>query len=542
LRGKLIAIVTLSFLLAIALVAQDIPPDELHWGSRPYAPDTSYAIRVRKDLVEVATVVRDSRGNAVGNLQKSDFLVFDNGKPQTISSFAVLTGPEKSAVTEQGSQGSQGAAPNVMSTTQARYVALFFDDVNTTLPNLVFAREGAIKFIRKGLDPEERVGIFSASGTLSLDFTDDVQKLLDTLGKLRPLEKMPDQGPDACPQLDAYQAWVIKNMPGITIELQRAIDKARQCGCASDPTSCVRKEANFLVGSAEGNSRDTFISLSYTIRHLGEMPGRRTLVLASSGFLALSLGQEQQKVIEAALRANVVINSLSTSGVGGGTNPFTDPLANLAGGTSGQYVHDNNDIGTGFYVLSAMPSVSYILGFSPEDLKSDGKLHTLKVKLAEPSHLSVRARTGYYAPSAELSPAETRYLRLQKSVMANDKPAEFPIAFTSVQETQPDGEFALKVLVHTDIRKLQFRPYADRHVERLIFITALFDEKNQFLTGVQGVMDLRLKDATLKQLSAQGLDAKLSIQAPAGTYRVRQVVQEVVGGRISAISREVTIQ
>jgi VWFA-related protein len=538
-----IVIVSCSCLLiAIALVAQDIPPDELHWGSRPYSPDTTYSIRVRKDLVEVATVVRDSRGNAVGNMQKSDFLVFDNGKPQTISSFAVLTGLEKSAVTEQSSQSSQGGVPNVASTTQARYVALFFDDVNTTLPNLIFARDGAIKFIRKGLDAEERVGIFTASGTLTLDFTEDVQKLLDTLGKLRVLEKMPDQGPDACPQLDAYQAWVIRNMPGVTIELQRAIDKARECGCASDPVSCVRKEANFMVGSAEGNSRDTFISLSYAIRHLGDMPGRRSLVLASSGFLALSLGQEQQKVIEAALRANVVINSLSTSGVGGGTNPFTDPLANLAGGTSGQYVHDNNDIGTGFYILSAMPSVSYILGFSPENLTPDGKLHNLKVKLAEPSHLSVRARTGYYAPSPELSPAEIRYLRLQKSVMANDKPAEIPIAFTATPETLANGELALKVLVHADIRKLPFRPYADRQVERLIFITALFDEKNQFLTGVQGVMDLRLKDATLKRLSAQGLDAKLSIQAPAGTYRVRQVVQEAVSGRISAINRAVTVR
>ena len=74
-------------------------------------------------------------------------------------------------------------------------MALFFDDVNTTLPNLVFARDGAIKFIRKGLDAEERVGIFTASGTLTLDFTEDVQKLLDTLGKLRSaLKKMPDQG------------------------------------------------------------------------------------------------------------------------------------------------------------------------------------------------------------------------------------------------------------------------------------------------------------------------------------------------------------
>ena len=81
----------------------------------------------------------------------------------------------------------------------------------------------------------------------------------------------------------------------------------------------------------------------------------------------------------------------------------------------------------------------------------------------------------------------------------------------------------------------------ERKAERLIFITALFDEKNQFLTGVQGVMDLRLKVATLKQISTQGLDAKLSIQAPAELYRVRQVVQEAVGGHISAISRTVEI-
>ncbi len=55
-------------------------------------------------------------------------------------------------------------------------------------------------------------------------------------------------------------------------------------------------------------------------------------------------------------------------------------------------------------------------------------------------------------------------------------------------------------------------------------------------------MELRLKDATLKQLSTQGVDAKLSISAPAGTYRVRQVVQEAVGGHISAISRDATIR
>jgi hypothetical protein len=93
-----------------------------------------------------------------------------------------------------------------------------------------------------------------------------------------------------------------------------------------------------------------------------------------------------------------------------------------------------------------------------------------------------------------------------------------------------------------DTGKLSFQLLSERHTERLIFITALFDEKNQFLSGVQGVMDLRLKEATLKQINAQGLDAKLSINALAGSYRVRQVVQEAVGGRVAAVNRMVEIR
>ncbi len=538
-RARLIVMLVCGcFLATITLVAQEIPRDELQWGSRPYVLETTPAIRVRRDLVEVATVVRDTHGNPVGNLQKSDFLLLDNGKPQTISTFSVLTGPENPTTPVPGA-APNGAPPAAL--VQAHYVALFFDDVNTTLPNLVFAREGAIKLIRKGLDPGERMGIFTASGALSLDFTDDIQKLLDAISKLSLLERMPDQGPDACPPLDAYQAWVIKNIPGITIELQRAVDKARQCGCSNDPAICAHLEAEMLVGFAEGFSLDTFDSISYVIHHLGQMPGRRALVVASSGFLAQSLGREQQKIIEAALGANVVINSLSTAGVGGGMNPLTDSLANLALGTGGQYVHDNNDITNGFYALSTVPSVSYLLGFSPTDLKIDGSEHKLKVKLKEPVHLTLRARPGYLAPSPELSSAEQRFQKLQKTVRASNNPMEVPIEFTTVPETLPNGELSLKMVVHVDIRKLPFRELSERHIERLIFITALFDANNQFLTGVQGVMDLRLKEATLKQLSAQGIDAKFSIQAPVGSYRVRQVVQEAVNGRVAAVSRPIEI-
>jgi hypothetical protein len=112
------------------------------------------------------------------------------------------------------------------------------------------------------------------------------------------------------------------------------------------------------------------------------------------------------------------------------------------------------------------------------------------------------------------------------------RPYEPEIAGRSTIRLQSD-------LVEVPTVVLDSHQKADRQVERLIFITSLFDAKNQLLTGVEGVMDLRLKQAMLKRLSTQRLDAKLSIQAPAGTYRVRQVVQESVSGRLAAVNRTV---
>ena len=401
-----------------------------------------------------------------------------------------------------------------------------------------------------------KCGIFTASGTLTLDFTDDAQKLLDTLAALHVFQRMADQPPLACPPLSPYQAWEIMHggqnadtrNPHDESAFAVAVRAARACGCTFDAENCVRNAAQYLVGNAEGHSLDTFASLSDVIRHLGQMSGRRTLVLTSSGFLTLSLKREQDRVIEAALRASVVINSLDAAGLPTFSDPWNShfmlsaPMSDMAANTGGQVIHNSNDLASGFRALASVPSVSYVLGFSPENLRADGTMHNLKVKLAKPERLTISARPGYYAPGPELTHAEKKFRKLQESVRAADNSTEFPIEFTAVPATLPTGEHYLRVLVHVDVRKLPFLQMSnDRHGERLIFITALFDAKNQFVAGVEGVMDLLLRKATLKHLSAQGLEAKLSIQAPAGSYRVRQVVQESASGRVAAVSRPVEI-
>src|SRR5215472_15118697 len=51
----------------------------------------TFQLHVQHNEVLVRIVVRDSKGRAVANLQKDDFRIFDNRKPQVITHFALET-------------------------------------------------------------------------------------------------------------------------------------------------------------------------------------------------------------------------------------------------------------------------------------------------------------------------------------------------------------------------------------------------------------------------------------------------------------------
>src|SRR5207245_1903693 len=51
--------------------------------------DATSTFKVRVNLVLVRVVARDAQGHAIGTLHKEDFRLFDKGKAQVISTFAV---------------------------------------------------------------------------------------------------------------------------------------------------------------------------------------------------------------------------------------------------------------------------------------------------------------------------------------------------------------------------------------------------------------------------------------------------------------------
>lgn len=558
---------------------QSIPSDEIRVVSEPYTPAPAGAIRVQSNIVEVGVVVRDENRKPVGGLKKSDFLVYDSGKLQTIANFTVEE--DKPPPPPPPAPLNLKIAPPPIIVPPSRYVGFYFDDINLGTNDLTFARKAAQKFVDTSMGDTDKVAVFTSSASVSQGFTTDKQKLVTAMEAIRSHSRGTTNGPGSCPHIEPYQAWEILQLQGIhTPAFDLAFAQAIQCGtCDPAPsngnncTNLVQMQASMTLSLANKYALDTLGVLGDVIRYVGKMPGKRTLVMTSGGFFSLTeqVKKEQDKLIDDALRAGIRINTLDAKGLtadwiggdpsngppivldNGYLNAYADQVASderdvsddsmalLAQGTGGTFFHNDNDLTEGVRQMAATPSVSYALGYSPVDLNPNGAYHDLKVKLVNGKRYSIEARPGYFAPTKSSLAPQTRLELLNKEVMAADVMNALAAGVETKTVTLGTGEPALHVTVHVDTRNLPFKKEADRHVERLIFITALFDDQNKFLRGVVGVMDMNLKEGTLAEMNSSGATSSMTLQAPPGNYRLREVVQEVVTGRISATTTPVEI-
>src|SRR5580704_7285808 len=73
-----------------AALAQETPKPEVATPTQEVATkEATPTFSSKVNLVMVPVVVRDKSGHAVGTLKKEDFLLFDRGKPQTITRFQI---------------------------------------------------------------------------------------------------------------------------------------------------------------------------------------------------------------------------------------------------------------------------------------------------------------------------------------------------------------------------------------------------------------------------------------------------------------------
>jgi VWFA-related protein len=484
-----------------------------------------------------------------------------------------------------------------------RFVAYLFDDLHMSLSDLVYTRNAAKRQIDTSLHDLDRAAIYTTSGNQMQEFTSDRAKLhaaLDAIAASHAVaEKTMQQ--NGCPPVSYYMsdriynkndmsAWVIA-MDDVIVCANLTAAQVPSCvvaqsAAADGPVTCVsvnfaisdmgqqmvRAATRVAILSGDRDTEATLATLRAVVARMTSMPGQRSIVLVSPGFHVLDDRRDEETgLIERAIKANVVIGALDARGLytqlpGGDaservTNPQTmavkmpfvqletmmqtDTMANLAYGTGGNFYHGTNDYDEGFARVASQPEFLYVLGFSPLDLKLDGRYHNLKVTMKPTSPnakgVDIQARKGYYAPKYAANPADQAKQQIEEAFFSRDEIHDLAAALQTQYFKLDTGDATLSAVAKVDVRKLAFKRDGDRNRNDITVVTGLFDIDGNYVGGAQKVVEMRLLDETLEKRVGPGIAVRSSFTVHPGRYVVRMVVRDSEGQTMSAQSSLVEI-
>jgi VWFA-related protein len=516
-------------------LTQDAPEVQIYTAAW-FPPNPT--ISADANLVELAATVRDRHEHLIGGLRAGDFEVLDNKQPQEITFFE-----ERRSGRAAPAAGATTLVKDTPPLRDPRTIALFFDDAHANDLGIRKSAEAAEKLIRNDLHSDDRAGIFSASGMVSIDFTNDRDALLSALGRLIPRPLSGTTAISECPELNAWEAYAIIEHVDAAIELGK-MQQAAACVCPPPVTfECrnaqripVQNKAGMVWALSKFRSTTTLDAIGIVIRHLAAEPGSRILVLMTPAFPA-EKGMESQTsaLINSALRSNIRVSTMHMPGRGVPSNVARlEFMGQAATATGGRYVDGYYDPTASLRELVTEPEVSYVLGFSPPG-EPDGLIHTLKTLVRGSHGYNVVSRTAYFAAKA---PSETAQQRIDRIAMS---PEEIK-GFSATVALQQDQEL-LRVQVAIDARSLQFPEKQGLRVQELTVLTVLEDAHGHFVAGKQSVIELALIPATLSEKMRRGIQTATSFPvARPGSYRVREVIREAAQNHIWASGATVEVQ
>lgn len=413
-----------------------------HKSQRPAktaAPRTT-AHRTAPPPVQLCVVVRNVRGLAVADLRRSDFRLWDNNRLQRISDFAGNIIPE--------------SVHHVWTPETGRYIALYFDDLHYDFTETIRVTDSAYSYFKSLLGHGNKVGVFTSSGEVTLNFTDDRDKLHQALLAIKPHISTGKQA-KACPELTDFQAQMLLYGDD-PLALRIALEDMNACSTpkgqvdpsvSSLPVATLRRmkqtidaRARQVIAESEIRSRKSLEGLDKLISKVSTLPDPRTIIVASPGFMAGSEARQIDLLGRQATRLHIIISALDTTGLlrqistpvptrnhkldeeryalvaaknqmmADRASMAADVLQDLSTMTAGNFIANKDDLGSGFKAAIPLPPAYYVLGYEPSDSRENGRFHSVRIQVVRHGRMGVQAPPGYYAPgtAAEIARSAVR--------------------------------------------------------------------------------------------------------------------------------------
>jgi VWFA-related protein len=561
------------------------PAESREKEKRTTVYESATVLKTITRLVVVDIVATSKKGEAVADLERSNFTVLEDGKEQTIRHFSfqqpkpVATGPAGAAP----SASSTAKLPENVFSNAPRYApdsalnVVLLDALNTTLPHQAYVRDQMIKFLGK-MPQGHPIAVYALGSKLTLlqDFTSDPEALGEVVKKMKS---------NVSPLLDNAGGGPQEELlpPG-----------AADSGLV--PANLLQSIMQF---DQERTSYQTDLRITYTLsalnaiaRSLAGYPGRKNLIWVSEAFpISIDPNLEltgdifagtrnyQEQIADASDHLNdaqIAIYPVDARGLeapsafsaansgrdrfGRGLNGprlgtalsaeaaqlqnVHATMSDMAERTGGKAFYNRNDLDNAIRKSIDDGSTYYTLAYYPENKNWNGKFRKIQVTVNRPE-VKVRHRLGYYAVDPKIFAEQNKKQQgaLFGEAMNPDSPIATGLRFHA-GVVQPSGQTQNKVLVNfgLDPHAISFDASADgiQHAQVDCVVQA-YSGRGKLIKMEASTVTASLKPEIYNRVMESVFPCQQYIGLPPGSYNLRLGVRDDRTGLMGTTNAKVTV-
>lgn len=527
----------------------------------PVADDDS--IKISTSLIQIDVTVRDKSGKIVTDLKPEDFEIYENGKKQDITNFSFISidGQTKKAENTAQQKNSKGQVvipipPVKLKQEQVRRTyAIMVDDLGLSFQSIYYVQEALKKFVREQMQDGDLVAIIRTGSGIGTQqsFTSDKNQLLAAIEKVR----WNSQGRSGIDAFEPIQP---------TLKEQLGVDDKSD----KDAQAIIDdfRNQNFSVG--------TLGALNYVIRGMRELPGRKSLMLFSEGFLMKPETFDAMRVIaDLANRSSVILYTIDARGL---TVPLMlqaqdntysmtgdqitaalekrndafretqESLRYLAYETGGLAFVNQNNLSKGLGEAVEDQTSYYLLGYQPDADTFDpkkNKFNKLEIKLKRPG-LKIRYRSGFFGITDEKLKVATQQTPQQKIFSALTSPFNANGINLSLYPVygndEKSGDF-IRALVYINANDLKFTDIVNGKRKAIFDLVAMtFGDNGVPVDKVSKTYTIEVSDKAYQNLLKKGFVYYLAVPIKkAGAYQFRIALRDTASDKVGSASQFIEV-
>ena len=531
-------------------------------------------IQKSAELVTIPVLVTDKSGKPVHGLTKQDFTVKEDGKTdRQIAVFEELQsvpGPLQRTSKTEAIFSNFGLGDNKLH----RVTIIVLDLLNTPFTGQAHARAELIKFLATNVHGDDPIAllVIGRSGLTQIHaLTSNPAILIQALKKV--------SGQYSTADSITADATAQANLDAVS-------GNADGENTVSDETSDLSiflKDSESMANAYQEREaiRTTLAALEQIAQAFSGIPGRKTLIWASSGFpfmvedphSLLGFGPDTvanyERTFRAMNSANIAVYPVDALGLFNASyqqfdvtrsgNPrfpratgrpvynryqqTQDTMRTFASATGGNACLNTNDLAKCFQQAEQDSDAYYMLAYYlPSDDRKPG-WHKLKVTV-DRKDTHVRARSGFLVANPEvIRQNDTRKSEILNALVS-------PVDYTNLPvqvgwgDMKTDSAHPDRVLAHFQVG-LPADAFTvdtnDKNHLQLDVAAVAFNDKKKEAGEFTKIIEAHLKPESLETVRRAGIKFGDAISLPKGKFTVRFVVRDDLGGRIGTVTAPVEI-